>query len=320
MTRQNTRSIRVRDITLRLAFMDTFVSTDVKVALANRIVHSGIPAIELSSFVSAEYVPGLADAELVFAKVDRVPGVSYECCVASMRGLRRAIDAGVDTAWFLFGASDFLNERNIGRNMAGALDLVAELASVADSARLKFGSYLIGSFGDPWSGPRGIPTTASFFATLKDRGAGSVIVADSFGFASPRSTVDLLECAASVFEIDDVNLQVHDSRGMGIANAHSALAAGFQNVDASLAGSGSHPAMGELQVGGISTEDLVQYAQLEGLAENIDLSELIAAANDMAALRPDLARGFVRHVGAVPRKAEDATSRVPDFSWPLDPH
>lgn len=91
-------AIHIRDVTPRLAFQAQTVATPQKVELIDRLTGAGVPAIEVSSFVRPDLVPGLADAAEVFAQVQRRPGVSLECCVGGMGGLRRAVDAGADAS------------------------------------------------------------------------------------------------------------------------------------------------------------------------------------------------------------------------------
>ena len=53
------------------------VPTDVKVALIDRLTDAGFPAIEATAFVSAKWVPQMADAAFVMAGIRRKAGVRY---------------------------------------------------------------------------------------------------------------------------------------------------------------------------------------------------------------------------------------------------
>ena len=79
-------AVRIREISPRLAFQAHPVATEQKVEFVDRLTAAGVQAIELSSFVHPKMVPGLADAEEVFARVKRPEGVSLECCVANVTG------------------------------------------------------------------------------------------------------------------------------------------------------------------------------------------------------------------------------------------
>ena len=57
------------------------VPTEVKVAFVDALSEAGFDEIEVSSFVSARWIPQLADAEEVFARIRRAPGVTYMALV-----------------------------------------------------------------------------------------------------------------------------------------------------------------------------------------------------------------------------------------------
>ena len=72
------------------------ISTETKIALINALSKTGLTTIEASAFVHPSWVPQLADAEAVFAGIERENGVTYSALVPNERGLNRALDAGVD--------------------------------------------------------------------------------------------------------------------------------------------------------------------------------------------------------------------------------
>lgn len=98
--------LHIRDVAPRLAFQAHEAATPDKVELIDRLTAAGVPAIEVSSFVRPDLVPGLADASDVFARVQRRAGVSLECCVGGAGGLRRAVEAGADAALYLLSADE----------------------------------------------------------------------------------------------------------------------------------------------------------------------------------------------------------------------
>ena len=77
-------AVRIREISPRLGLQAHNVDTEIKIELVERLIAAGMKAIEVSSFVNPKLVPGLGDAETVFARVPRVPGVSLECCVGNV--------------------------------------------------------------------------------------------------------------------------------------------------------------------------------------------------------------------------------------------
>src|SRR5438270_13642076 len=70
------------------------VSTADKIEFVNRLSAAHLPVIEVSAFVSPKWVPQMADAADVFARITRVPGTRYSALVPNLAGLDRAMAAG----------------------------------------------------------------------------------------------------------------------------------------------------------------------------------------------------------------------------------
>src|SRR5688572_21659246 len=84
----------------------TQVPTPTKVAFVEALAETGVPEVEVSSFVSADWVPQLADADDVFAQMHRRSGVVYSALVPNERGMQRALAARVDKVAVFTAASE----------------------------------------------------------------------------------------------------------------------------------------------------------------------------------------------------------------------
>jgi len=313
--------VHIRDISPRLTFQFQAASTQEKVELVDRLIDCGVPAIEVSSFVHPKMVPGLADAEQVFSRVKRPAGVSLECCVGNVTGLKRAIDSGAHAAWFLLAADEAFAKANIGRNIEDSLLELERMREVAARADIRLGTYLIAVFGGPVGLPRGPEQVSSLAARLTAMGIDEWILADSCGYAAPPQVRNMVQFASSHTAMEKLRVQVHDSRGMGLANIAELVALGVKNIDTSLAGSGGHPAAPGASVGGVCTEDAVQMLDLMGVDSGIDLSALIATANWLNDLLGGREKGFTRKVGKVPASALELKAfkeAQSSFSWNRD--
>jgi hydroxymethylglutaryl-CoA lyase len=293
------------------------VSTENKVELIERLMAAGIKSIEASSFVHPKYVPGLADAEKVFAKVKRRKGVSLECCVGNATGLRRAIDAGADVAWFLLSADEHFARSNIGRSIDDSLAELARMREIAEGSGTLLGTYVIAVFGGLTGLARGPEDFAPVAKRLIELDVRDWILADSCGYAAPPQMRRMIEFAETLTGKSRLVVQVHDSRGMGLANIAELVGLGISNIDCSLAGSGAHPAMPQASVGGVCTEDAVQMLELMGVDTGVDLAALIDTANWFDELLGGCEKGFTRHVGKVPTWAGDSDIQesVNAFKW-----
>ncbi|EME22608.1 beta/alpha barrel domain-containing protein [Rhodococcus triatomae] len=306
--------IRIRDIAPRLAGQAHPIGTDDKIRLIDAMTDAGVPAIEVSSFVRPDLIPGLADAAEVFRRIKRSPDVSLECCVGNERGLQRAIDAGVDAAWFLLSADEDFARQNIGRSTEESLLELERMQKLASSAAITLGTYIIFAWGGPTSPPRRASDLAHLSRRLREIGVREWILADSSGYASPTDARELVTFAINELGgSEKITVQIHDGRGMGLANVAELVGLGITRIDTALAGSGGHPAMRGTPGAGVCTEDVVQLLHLEGYTTGIDLPQLISAANWFADTLDVPSKGFVRHAGPVP--VDSATSRSAEFEW-----
>ena len=305
------QAVRIREIAPRLTFQEHVVPAEVKVELVRRLVDAGIRAFELSSFVRPDLIPGLADAEEVFATVPRVPGLRLGCCVGNMRGLARAVDAGADSASFLLSADEDFARANIGHSTADSLAELERMAAYAADHGIELGTYVIFAWGGPTGPARGGEELAPLARRLIDIGVDRWILADSSGYAAPPQIRDLVTTALSHVPAENITVQIHDARGMGLAALSPLLDLGVRNIDTALAGSGGHPAMPGTQGGGMCTEDAVQLLELSGVDTGIDLPRLIDSANWLATEVDVPCKGFIRHAGPVP----DRPGQPFAFSW-----
>ena len=294
-----TARVRLREIAPRLAFQSHPAPTEVKTALVDRLVAAGLREFELSSFVRPDLVPGLADAAEVFARYRDVAGLTLGCCVGNERGLRAAAAAGADGATFLLSADEAFAVANIGRTTDESLAELERMAAVAAHLDITLGTYVIFAWGGPTGPARGPAELTPLAKRLVDIGVTDWVLADSFGYAAPPQIRELVGAAAQYVPVEQLTVQVHDRRGMGVADVLELAALGVGTIDVALAGSGGHPAMQGQGGGGVCTEDAVQALELAGYSTGVDLGALVDAANwlDQTGM-PSL--GFVRHTGPVP--------------------
>ena len=92
------KSVRLVDVGPRDGLQNekSLVPTDVKVALIERLVEAGVKAVEATSFVSPKWVPQMADAAEVMARIRRKPGVTYAVLTPNMKGFEGALAAKAD--------------------------------------------------------------------------------------------------------------------------------------------------------------------------------------------------------------------------------
>ena len=110
------------------------VPTDVKVALIDLLTDAGMPAIEATSFVSPKWVPQMADAADVMARIRRKPGVRYPVLTPNLKGFEGALAAGADEVAVFVAASESFSQKNINCTIAESLERVRPVFDAAAGA------------------------------------------------------------------------------------------------------------------------------------------------------------------------------------------
>jgi hydroxymethylglutaryl-CoA lyase len=261
-----------------------------RAALIEALADSGLKQIQVASFVSPKRVPQMADAAELFAAVRRRPGVRYTGLWLNEQGFERALaTASVDLVGGLFFyASDAFSRQNNGR---GADEIAQEqrrwVARYRDAGLPIESAYVMTAFGCNIEGDiseEQLLRPLRFIAQLeRDEGfrLGKLYLADTVGYGNPASVRRRVELAREVLPHARIGLHLHDTRGIGMANALAALEIGVDLFDASVAGLGGCPFCGNAHggaAGNICTEDLVFLCESLGIATGIDLERLIEAA------------------------------------------
>ena len=310
------RDVRVRDVAPRLAFQAFGASTEAKVEAIDRLTDAGVGAVEVSSFMRPDLIPGLADAEEVFARIRRPAGVSFECCIGNARGLERAVAAGSDVAWFLLSIDDGFALDNIGRSTEDSLAELARLRAQAESLPITLGTYVIFAWGGPTGPPRPPGAVLDLGRRLLDIGVPDWVLADSIGYAGPDQVRETLEAVAVLNGLERLRLQIHDARGMGLANVLEAVRLGVTRIDTSLGGSGAHPALRSFRGSGVCTEDVVQLLERCHITTGVNLQALLSVSRWFGDTVGVPCTGFTRNAGMVPA-AHSAAPRA-SFTWAPD--
>jgi len=248
-----------------------------KIALIDRLGRTGVSRIEAVSFVRAEAIPQMADADEVWAGVTRVPAVRYSALAPNLRGARRALDAGFTEVEVVVSASDTHNRKNVNRGTQESLDDIAVILAEAHGRGATCQVIVSTAWGCPYEGDVPVERVLRVAGRAVADGADSVSFGDTTGMATPRRVRDLVGGFRSRFPAVPLNLHFHNTRGTGLANVLAALELGVDDFDASVGGLGGCPyAPGA--TGNIATEELVHMVEDMGVGTGVDLAAMIDAA------------------------------------------
>src|SRR5947209_15768151 len=161
------------------------ISTADKIAFVNRLSAANLPVIEVTAFVSPEWVPQMADAADVFAGITRRPGTRYTALVPNLAGLDRALAAGVREISVFAASSETFSRKNINQGIDESLANYKQVCDRALAAGLRVRGYLSTAFGCPFEGAVAPDRVANLAARLVDLGVFEVAVSDTIGIAHP---------------------------------------------------------------------------------------------------------------------------------------
>lgn len=252
------------------------LSVEEKVQLIDALLDAGLRRIELTSFVSPKWIPQLADADEVLARVKRRPGVVFSALVPNLKGLERARAAGLEEAAVFLSASESHSQKNINKSIAEALDTAREVTEAALKAGMRVRCYLSTVWGCPFEGPVKKSEVVRICRELKSLGVYQLSLGDTIGVGTPGQTYELLSALLDFMPADTLALHLHDTRGTALANALVGLSLGIATIDASVGGLGGCPyAPGA--AGNLATEDLVYLLHGMGVETGVELPRLVEA-------------------------------------------
>ena len=288
--------IRIQEVGMRdgLQSAGQFVETTDKILLLNQLSKTGLSKIEVTSFVSPKAVPLLADAEAVLDEIERVPSVIYSALIPNIRGLERALAVDLDEVNVVMSASNAHNMANFRMTRDESLDQFREICTNRGSLRVN--GTLATAFGCPFVGSVDPSLVLEWAKRYLDVGIDSLTLADTVGTATPHQIFGLCKAIVDEFPEIEITLHLHNTRGLGIANALAGIDAGIRHLDASIGGIGGCPyAPGA--TGNVCTEDLVHALIFDGYRCDVDLDSLFEIARQLEGMLSDPLPGLVRRAG-----------------------
>jgi hydroxymethylglutaryl-CoA lyase/(R)-citramalyl-CoA lyase len=262
---------------------------ETRAELVDRLAAAGLRRIEAVSFVRADRVPQMADAEEVVERARAREGVELSGLVLNERGWSRFAAAGLDRLNATFAATETFNQRNGNASLAEAVERVEAILSAAGKTPATV--TISCSFGCPFEGrvdPGVVAELAAPFA-----GRAELVLADTIGVATPSAVGSLVERTAAD------GFHGHNTRNTGYANCLAALEAGARVLDASVGGIGGCP-FSPRATGNVATEDLVYLLEGEGVETGVDLEAVVGVSQWLEDVLGRTLPGYVHRAGSWP--------------------
>jgi hydroxymethylglutaryl-CoA lyase len=287
---------RIREVGPRDGFQNEpeVIATEDKVRLIDMLSETGVPRLEVTSFVRPDVIPQLSDAEQVLSRAQRRDGVAFSVLIPNRRGLERALESRdrFDEANFFLSASETHNQRNVNRSIEESLSDLESTIAAAAAEGLRCEGVISVSFGCPYEGEVPPQRVFSIAERLAAAGCAEIGFGDTTGMANPRQVREFFAEAREALEGVELTAHFHNTRGQGLANLLAALEEGVDSFESSFGELGGCP-VPPGSTGNVSTEDVVSMLDEMGIETGIDLPRLIAASR---AAQETLGRPLGAHV------------------------
>ncbi len=283
-------SVKIREVGPRDGFQNEpeTIPTERKVELIDALARTGVRRLEVTSFVRADVIPQLADAEEVLARIDVPADVAVSVLIGNERGLDRALAlreqiraAGGRRAFdeinVFMSASETHNRKNVNRSIEQSLTGLEVVLGRARAEGLRCEGVISTSFGCPYEGRVPPERVLEIASRLRDAGAQEIGFGDTTGMANPRQVGEVFALWRDGLGGVELTAHFHNTRGQGLANVLAALGAGIDSYESSFGELGGCPVPAGA-TGNIATEDLVSMLGEMGIETGIDLDALLACA------------------------------------------
>lgn len=302
--------VTLREVGLRdgLQLVKRFPSTAAKRRWIEAEYAAGVRCFEVGSFLPATTFPQFADVGAIVAATAALPGAHGIALVLNERGANDALASGVPEIASVVSATEAHSQANARRSRESAIANIRRLCELRDSSphRPIVHAAISMALGCSISGMVDPQEVLRLVGLCFEAGVDAVGIADTVGFAGPKQVGALTAATVKLAGDKPICVHLHDTRGMGIANAAAAIDAGARILDGSLGGLGGCP-FAPGATGNVVFEDLVFLCDSMGFATGIDLVRLIEVRQILREAMPDepLTGGLAR--AGLPRPVAAST-------------
>ncbi len=279
------------------------VPTEQKIKWVEALIASGVDIIQLGSFVHQQRLPQMADTDALFLHFNdpaRKPaGTRLSGLVLNETGLERALKCGVEYVCMGVSASDTHSRKNTGMGTAEAADRIIATARAARLAGASVQVSVQSAFGCGFEGAVPESRVLDLARRFAEADLKVISLADTAGHATPDQVERLFTALAALGPGIECACHLHNTYGLGVANAYAAMRAGVKYYEAAFAGLGGCP-FTAVTGGNVCTEDLVHMWQRMGRRQDIHLDRLIELARDAGRFFNREMAGTIVKTGPVP--------------------
>ena len=259
-----------------LQMAKSIMPTAIKARWIAAIAAAGVPEIEVGSFVSPKFIPQMADTGKIVRGALTIPGLTTMALVPNLKGAQLAYEAGAHGIGIPVSVSEGHSRANTNK---GTDDQVAEVRRIVEWVRaqdrpMRIEPGCATAFGCSIDGRIPVARVVRVASQLVEAGADAIVLADTVGYGNPAQVHEVVRAVRAAVGDKLTKLHMHDTMGLGLANALAGLEEGIRSFDSALAGLGGCP-FAPGASGNIVTEDLVFMLESMGFDTGIDLAKLL---------------------------------------------
>lgn len=251
------------------------LTVEQRIALVAALAKTGVPELEIGSFVSPKAVPQMAGTDEIAASLPAAD-LAYSALVPNMKGYELAVRAGVRSHAIALAATEEMNQNNIRKSLEETFVMGEEILDRAAADGVAIHAYLAVAFECPYEGPVDESLVLQLVDRLMAHKPARLMIADTIGAAHPAAVQSMMQKLIERYGPDHLGCHFHDTRAMGLANVYAALQAGVRQFDASAGGLGGCPFAPGAK-GNVATEDVVMMCQAMGYDTGVQIPALLDA-------------------------------------------
>ncbi len=243
--------------------------------LVEKLAVTGVPELEIGSFVSPKAVPQMAGTDVLAANLPS-QAINYSALVPNMRGYESATACHINTLAIAIAATEQMNQNNIRMSLEQTFAMAEEMLTRAQSDGVAIHAYLAVAFECPYEGAVAPSVVLDQVHQLMLHNPARLVIADTIGAANPGAVRDLMKPLIAEYGSERIGCHFHDTRAMAMANVYAALEVGVRQFDSSAGGLGGCPFAPGAK-GNVATEDIVMLCESMGMRTGVSMPALLEA-------------------------------------------
>lgn len=254
-----------------------WIPTELKIKIIDGLIQSGFERIEVTSFVHPKAIPQMKDAiEIVQNLNQKYKEIDMIALTPNLYGARSAWESGIKEITYVISASEAHNKANVNRTIEESFSDLERIRQELPELKIKLDIATV--FGCPYEGEVSAEQVSKMIEKGRSLSVEHICLCDTIGIAHPLQMETLLQELGKNYDIQDMSLHLHDTRGMGLANTLIALEQGMRIFETALGGLGGCP-FAPGAAGNIASEDMIYMLKKMNIHTGIELDRLLDTVN-----------------------------------------